>query len=66
MTRVSRRPQANEMYTRLFGPRSVLARVSSVIRTSLVVWYGRWGVPFGVVPHVCREDFRQTRGRPRR
>ena len=45
---------ANEMYTRLFGPDSLLAKISSVMRTSLVVWYGRWGIPFGVVPHKVK------------
>ena len=45
---------ANEMYTRLFGPDSLLARISSVMRTSLVVWYGRGGVPFGVIPHKIK------------
>ena len=45
---------ANEVYTRLAGPSSMLARISSVMRTSLVVWYGRWGIPFGVVPHPVK------------
>lgn len=42
---------ANQVYTRVFGPRSLAAAISSLIQTSLVVWYGRWGIPFGVVPH---------------
>jgi len=45
---------ANEMYTRLFGPDSLLAGISSKIQMSLVVWYGRWGLPFGVVPHQVK------------
>ena len=45
---------ANEMYTRLFGPDSLLAGISSRIQMSLVVWYGRWGIPFGVVPHQVK------------
>ena len=45
---------ANEVYTRYFGPTSLAARLSSVLRTSLVVWTGRWGVPFGPVPHLVK------------
>ena len=45
---------ANEMYTRLAGPDSLLAAISSRVQTSLVVWYGRWGIPFGVVPHKVK------------
>ena len=42
---------ANQCWTRRFGPDSYLARLSSVLRVSLVVWSGRWGLPFGVLPH---------------
>ena len=45
---------ANEMYTRIAGPRSLLARVSSRMQTSLVVWSGRWGLPFGMVCHRAK------------
>lgn len=45
---------ANEVYTRHFGPQSVLARLSSMLRVSLVPWSGRWWLPFGVVPHRCK------------
>jgi len=41
---------ANEIYTRWFGPHSLAARLSSVLRTSLVGWSGRWGVPFSPLP----------------
>mmetsp|Transcript_19428 Transcript_19428/g.58667 ORF Transcript_19428/g.58667 Transcript_19428/m.58667 type:complete len:257 (+) Transcript_19428:234-1004(+) len=41
----------NEVYTRWFGPNSLAARVSSVLRTSLVAWSGRWGIPFSPVPN---------------
>ena len=46
--------RADEMYTRLFDSRSMLAKISSVLQMSLVVWYGRWGIPFGVVPHKVK------------
>jgi hypothetical protein len=42
---------ANEMYTRWFGPSSAAAQLSSVLRTSLVAWSGRWGIPFSPVPN---------------
>jgi 1-acyl-sn-glycerol-3-phosphate acyltransferase len=45
---------ANEVYTRHFGPDSILAKLSSVLRVSLVPWSGRWGLPFGVVPNPCK------------
>lgn len=45
---------ANEVFTRYFGPSSLLARLSSLLRVSLVPWGGRWGIPFGVVPNKCK------------
>lgn len=41
---------ANQTYRRAFGPESFLARISSVCQVSLVVWFGRWWLPFGVIP----------------
>lgn len=41
---------ANEIFSRKFGPHSLLAKLSSALRTSLVFWLGRWGVPYGFVP----------------
>ena len=40
----------NDLYYRPFGPRSLLARLSSVAQVSLVPWCGRWYVPFSSVP----------------
>lgn len=45
---------AQQAWTRHFGPASLFARLSSALRVSLVVWSGRWGLPFGVVPHRQR------------
>jgi len=45
---------ANQVYTRYFGPRSLLARISSVIRVSLLIWTDRFGIPFGVVPNKVK------------
>ena len=42
---------ANEVFTRYFEHNGVMAKVSSVLQTSLVVWSGRWGIPFSFVPH---------------
>ena len=42
---------ANEVYTRAFGARSMAARLSSLLRVSLVCWFGRFGIPFGFLPH---------------
>ena len=42
---------ANEVYTRAFGARSLAARLSSLLRISLVCWSGRFGIPFGFLPH---------------
>merc|ERR1712146_627210 len=45
---------ANQVYTRYFGPRSLLARLSSIIRMSLLIWTDRFGIPFGIVPCKVR------------
>ena len=45
---------ANQMYTRYFNQHSLAARLSSALRTSLVFWTGRWGVPFGVIPNPVK------------
>lgn len=42
---------ANEVYTRAFGARSLAARLSSLLRVSLVYWSGRFGIPYGFLPH---------------
>ena len=36
---------ANEVYTRYFEHTGAMAKLSSVLQTSLVVWTGRWGIP---------------------
>jgi hypothetical protein len=41
---------ANETYYRPFGPSSVLAKISSKLRVSIVPWFGRWWIPLGAVP----------------
>eukprot|EP00811_Abedinium_folium_P006484 NODE_15976_length_1019_cov_1.188341.p2 GENE.NODE_15976_length_1019_cov_1.188341~~NODE_15976_length_1019_cov_1.188341.p2 ORF type:complete len:112 (+),score=28.41 NODE_15976_length_1019_cov_1.188341:261-596(+) len=38
-------------FTRYFGPRSLAARISKPTRITLSVWTGRFGNPFGPVPH---------------
>lgn len=53
---------ANQVFTRYCGPRSVLARLSSVIHTSIVVWTDRFGIPFGIVP--CRTKMVVALGSP--
>lgn len=40
---------ANEVYTRAFGANSLMSRLSSLLRVSLVFWSGRFGIPFGTV-----------------
>ena len=40
----------NQMYWRPFGPKSALAKLSSMIQVSLVPWCGRWYIPFSFVP----------------
>ena len=42
---------ANEVYTRYFEHTGAMAKLSSVLQTSLVVWTGRWGIPMLPVPH---------------
>merc|ERR1712086_445499 len=45
---------ANQAWTRHFDQNSLLYRISSQLRVSLVVWTGRWGIPFGFIPHKQR------------
>jgi len=42
---------ANRAWTRYFDDKSLLYRISTQLRISLVVWSGRWGIPFGFIPH---------------
>jgi 2-acylglycerol O-acyltransferase 2 len=41
---------ANDVWNRQFDHTSLMARISSKIRVSLVLWTDRFGIPFGVVP----------------
>jgi len=40
----------NQMFYRPCGPKSYLARLSSVLQVSVTPWCGRWYVPFSPVP----------------
>jgi len=40
----------NQMYYRPCGPKSLLAKLSSVLQVSVTPWCGRWYVPFSPVP----------------
>jgi len=42
---------ANRAWTRYFGHESLAFKLSNKLRMSLVVWTGRWGIPFGCIPH---------------
>lgn len=41
----------NHCWTRYWDQNSFFAWLSSKLQTSLVIWTGRWGIPFGFVPH---------------
>jgi hypothetical protein len=41
---------ANQTYGRWAGPDSVLCKLSSALRMSIVPWYGRWHLPLGLLP----------------
>lgn len=41
---------ANQLYARMFGPHSLLCKLSSKLRVALVFWFGRWWIPFGILP----------------
>lgn len=45
---------ANELFTRYWGPGSTAARISKRISASIVIWTGRFGLPFGFIPHPVR------------
>mmetsp|Transcript_38617 Transcript_38617/g.70247 ORF Transcript_38617/g.70247 Transcript_38617/m.70247 type:complete len:330 (+) Transcript_38617:123-1112(+) len=45
---------ANELFTRYWGPDSWAARFSKRISTSIVVWTGRFGLPFGFIAHKTK------------
>ncbi|CAD7941818.1 unnamed protein product [Amoebophrya sp. A120] len=42
---------ANQIFDRKFTHRSFFARVSSKLKTSLVYWTDRFGIPFGPIPY---------------
>eukprot|EP00927_Polykrikos_kofoidii_P081058 TRINITY_DN78190_c0_g1_i1.p1 TRINITY_DN78190_c0_g1~~TRINITY_DN78190_c0_g1_i1.p1 ORF type:complete len:345 (+),score=29.65 TRINITY_DN78190_c0_g1_i1:58-1035(+) len=45
---------ANELYTRFWGSKSLAAKISKRMSTSIVVWTGRFGFPFGFIPHPTK------------
>ena len=45
---------ANQAYKRVFGPRSLLAKISSKIQVSLVLWTDHFGIPYGFMPRKTR------------
>lgn len=53
---------ANQVFKRYFGSRSILAKVSAAIHTSIVVWTDRFGIPFGFVP--CQSKMIVALGSP--
>ena len=41
---------ANQSFLRIFGPSSLLCKLSTTLQVSLVVWLGRFNLPMGFVP----------------
>eukprot|EP00403_Amphidinium_massartii_P048890 CAMPEP_0178461992 /NCGR_PEP_ID=MMETSP0689_2-20121128/49598_1 /TAXON_ID=160604 /ORGANISM="Amphidinium massartii, Strain CS-259" /LENGTH=241 /DNA_ID=CAMNT_0020088851 /DNA_START=311 /DNA_END=1035 /DNA_ORIENTATION=- len=45
---------ANDLFSRYWGPSSFAARLSKQISTSILVWTGRFGIPFGFIAHKTK------------
>jgi len=41
---------SNQVFDRYFTQNSILAKISSVMQTSILIWTDRFGIPFGLVP----------------
>eukprot|EP00929_Paragymnodinium_shiwhaense_P018216 TRINITY_DN12840_c0_g1_i4.p1 TRINITY_DN12840_c0_g1~~TRINITY_DN12840_c0_g1_i4.p1 ORF type:complete len:177 (+),score=42.81 TRINITY_DN12840_c0_g1_i4:214-744(+) len=44
----------NDVYTRYFSHKSLAAKISSAIQTSLCPWTDRFGIPLGFVPNKVK------------